>query len=107
MISIDSENKLATLIVVFSVDPSRQEDLLKGVMHNLETVVKPYPGFVSSTIHKSLDGMRIVNYIQWESPEAYQAYLEQYPAKSFPMGLLTAPPDARLYSVEYQAVVSG
>ena len=31
------------------------------------------PGFVSISLHRSLDGRRIVNYIQWSSREQLQA----------------------------------
>jgi heme-degrading monooxygenase HmoA len=31
------------------------------------------PGFISISLHRSLDGRRIVNYIQWSSREQLQA----------------------------------
>ena len=34
------------------------------------------PGFISANIHVSTDGTRVVNYAQWQSPEAYQAMFE-------------------------------
>jgi len=31
------------------------------------------PGFVSITLHRSLDGRRIVNYVQWQSRDLLEA----------------------------------
>jgi heme-degrading monooxygenase HmoA len=31
------------------------------------------PGFISISVHRSLDGKRIVNYVQWQSRELLQA----------------------------------
>jgi hypothetical protein len=31
------------------------------------------PGFISISVHRSLDGKRIVNYIQWQSRELLQS----------------------------------
>ena len=31
------------------------------------------PGFISGSLHRSLDGRRIVNYIQWVSPDLLSA----------------------------------
>ncbi|PSB61618.1 antibiotic biosynthesis monooxygenase, partial [Chroococcidiopsis cubana CCALA 043] len=37
--------------------------------------VKHQPGFVSSSLHKSLDGIRVLNYAQWKTLEDYKAFL--------------------------------
>jgi antibiotic biosynthesis monooxygenase (ABM) superfamily enzyme len=102
MITISSENKLVTVIVVFSVNPEQQQDFIAAIAENLETVVKKSPGFISSTIHKSTDGMQVVNYIQWQSMDHYHGYLQNAPR--FNGSGLTAPPNMRVYEVEYQGV---
>jgi heme-degrading monooxygenase HmoA len=35
--------------------------------------MKPMPGFISASIHKSIDGTRIVNYAQWRSNADFEA----------------------------------
>jgi quinol monooxygenase YgiN len=35
--------------------------------------MKRQPGFLSATIHKSLDGTTVVNYAQWQSRAAFEA----------------------------------
>lgn len=31
----------------------------------VEQVARKFPGFVSATVHRSLDGTRVINYLQW------------------------------------------
>ena len=75
-----------TLINVFTVDPTRQEELVDLLARATETSVRHAPGFISARLHRSLDGTKVTMYAQWQSREAYQAmrqdpgpgpYLEQ------------------------------
>ena len=65
-----------TLINVFNVDPTRQDDLLDLLARATETSVRHAPGFISATLHRSLDGTKVTMYAQWQSREAYQALRE-------------------------------
>jgi heme-degrading monooxygenase HmoA len=44
-----------------------------GVMRERARFMARQPGFVSITLHRSLDGQRVVNYIQWKSRELLEA----------------------------------
>ena len=55
------------MIDAFEVEPSRQEELVELLRQATEQVMRHVPGFVSSSIHRSLDGKRVVNYAQWET----------------------------------------
>lgn len=61
----------ATLINVFESDPDDQEALINEIRENVETTDE-VPGFVSLSLHWSLDGKRVVNYVQFESQEAFK-----------------------------------
>jgi hypothetical protein len=37
------------------------------------TLVRHQPGFVSSALHRSLDGTKVAKYAQWRSLEEYEA----------------------------------
>ena len=65
-----------TLINVFTVDPARQDELVALLARATEATVRKAPGFISSTLHRSLDGTRVTMYAQWQSREAYQAMRE-------------------------------
>lgn len=43
------------------------------MMEQAETVMAKQPGFISSNIHKSVDGTRVVNYVQWSSQDLLDA----------------------------------
>lgn len=66
---------VATLINVFTVQPGRQRELADLLITATEQVMQHLPGFVSASIHVSLDGARVVNYAQWETAEAFQVML--------------------------------
>jgi heme-degrading monooxygenase HmoA len=41
----------------------------------VQRVAREFPGFVSATVHRSLDGTRVINYLQWQTaadPSAMQ-----------------------------------
>ncbi len=74
MPTIAKNNDVITVIVIFAVEPERQQELIDTIVEFLETAVKHQPGFVSASIHKSLDGVRVMNYAQWKSQEDYEAF---------------------------------
>lgn len=74
MPAIAKHNDVLTVIIIFAVEPARQQELIDAIVDFLE-IVKQQPGFVSSSIHKSIDGVRVMNYAQWQSQEAYQAFV--------------------------------
>ena len=79
--TISQENKLVTLINVFTIDPQHQQELVDLLAEATEKVMRNIPGFISANIHKSLDGTKVVNYVQWESQEAFEAMLRNEEAK--------------------------
>ncbi len=75
MSTIVQNTHLFTLINVFTVNPEKQESLVNLLVEATESVVCKLPGFVSANIHQSLDGVRVINYAQWENKEAFQAFM--------------------------------
>lgn len=74
MPAIAKHNDVLTVIIIFAVEPTRQQELIDTIIEFLE-VVKQQPGFVSSSIHKSIDGVRVMNYAQWQSQQDYEAFI--------------------------------
>ena len=56
--------------------PEQQQRLVDLLVEATEAVMKYQPGYVSATIHKSLDGTRVTNYAQWRSREAFEEMLK-------------------------------
>lgn len=72
MIAISEKAGLLTVINVFTVQPEQRQRLLDYLLENKEIPMKQ-PGFISASLHTSLDGERVVNYIQWSSREALES----------------------------------
>jgi quinol monooxygenase YgiN len=100
MVTISKSNEVVTLINVFTVDPSSQRRLVDMLVDATETVMQDLPGFVSATIHASLDGTRVTNYAQWRRREDFEAMLQNPAARAHmqPIAAL-AQTDAHLYEV--------
>src|SRR6266403_4288202 len=73
MTTISKNNKLLTLINVFTVEPAKQQELVALLIHATESSVRYATGFISASLHRSLDGTKVVMYAQWRSVEEYQA----------------------------------
>lgn len=72
-------NQRITLINVFTVDPSNQQRLVDLLARVTDSVVSRAPGFLSATLHRSIDGTKVTMYAQWRSAEDYDA-MRQDPA---------------------------
>jgi len=73
MTTISPTRKLDTLINVFTVEPANQERLLDLLARATETSVRHAPGFISASLHRGLDGIKVTMYAQWRSVEDYEA----------------------------------
>jgi quinol monooxygenase YgiN len=73
MTTISKDAKLVTFINVFSVEPVNQQRLVDLLVHVTETSVRHAPGFVSSALHRSLDGTKVTMYAQWRTIQDYEA----------------------------------
>lgn len=81
MTTINKDNKLVTLINVFTVEPVKQQQLIDLLVHATETAIRHAPGFITANIHRSLDGKKVVNYAQWRSVEDFEAMQKNPAAK--------------------------
>lgn len=81
MTTISKDNKVVTLINVFTVEPAKQQQLVDLLVHATDTAMRHAPGFVTANIHRSLDGTKVVNYAQWHSVEDFEAVQKNPAAK--------------------------
>ena len=61
-------NQPVTQITIIESEPGKQAEVL-SVMSERAKFMSRQPGFVSITLHRSLDGRRVINYIQWQDRE--------------------------------------
>lgn len=67
-----TDNQLVTQITIIEPEPGKQAEAL-SLMSERARFMAEQPGFISVTLHRSLDGRRIVNYVQWQSRDLLQS----------------------------------
>jgi heme-degrading monooxygenase HmoA len=72
MPQIRTDHPPVTQITVVEPEPGKEDDAL-AVMTERANFMARQPGFISISLHRSLDRRRIVNYIQWQSRDLLQA----------------------------------
>jgi heme-degrading monooxygenase HmoA len=73
MTTISKDAQLITLINVFTVAPSNQSQLVELLTQVTDAFVRRARGFISSSLHRSLDGTKVTMYAQWRSLHDYEA----------------------------------
>jgi heme-degrading monooxygenase HmoA len=72
MPEIDPTQQPVTQITFVEVEPDEQTEALE-LMRARARFMAGQPGFISISLHRSLDGRRIVNYVQWQSRDLLRA----------------------------------
>jgi quinol monooxygenase YgiN len=80
--TIDSERPVLTLINVYEVAPEKQAELAELLSDTTEKVMRHFPGFVSVSVHRSVDGTRVANYAQWASQEDFERMMKNPDAQA-------------------------
>jgi quinol monooxygenase YgiN len=77
-----STDQSIILINVFTVDPKDQQRLIDILISATDGLVDREPGFISATLHRSLDGAKVTMYAKWKDAESYAA-MRQRPGRPF------------------------
>jgi quinol monooxygenase YgiN len=80
--TIDASRPVLTLINVYDVEPTKQAELTELLSDVTEKVMRHLPGFVSVSIHRSVDGTRVANYAQWASKEDFERMMKNPDAQA-------------------------
>jgi antibiotic biosynthesis monooxygenase (ABM) superfamily enzyme len=72
--TIEENTGLVTLINVITVKPGMQAAFLEVQMQEFARLAGKIPGSVTANLHRSLDGTRVVNYAQFRSAAAFEAW---------------------------------
>lgn len=81
MATIAQANGVFTVIVVWPSTPESQQQLLDHLIAVADEHSRR-PGFVSCSIHKSLDGTKIAEYIQWKDRASFEAMAQSTEGKA-------------------------
>ena len=69
MIEISRGAEHVTFINTFRCDPAHQDDVVRINIDIVDKVASRSPGFIAAAVHRSTDGTRVFNYLQWRSAE--------------------------------------
>ncbi|MBF2008373.1 MAG: antibiotic biosynthesis monooxygenase [Chlorogloeopsis fritschii C42_A2020_084] len=76
MVAIQKNNALLASIDLFSTSPDKQQELTEKLSNYVQSVVRSQPECVSGSVNHSLDGERIMCYLQWRTEQAYTDFME-------------------------------
>lgn len=93
---------ILTMVNVLTPGPEGQAAVIAALNDALANTVAGQPGFVSASVHRSLDSDHVVNYAQWRDMAALQAFvvkLEAGEAPAIARVFTLATPDYHPYEV--------
>ena len=100
MTHISTKSSVVTLINVFTVEPANQSRLVDLLTEATKVSVRLAPGFISASLHRSIDGTKVTMYAQWRSIDDYQAMLlDPAPLPFFQEALTIAKFEPGMYEV--------
>ena len=71
--TIRTDDRLSTLINIFTVEPENQKKLVEVLKDGTETFITKMSGWVSTNFLASKDGRRVVVYSQWRGMSDFEA----------------------------------
>jgi quinol monooxygenase YgiN len=95
---VSREGNLITLINVFETRPDQQQVLFEELSRFADSV-RGEPGLIGVALHRSTDGLHVVNYAQWRSEEDLHRFVQKYREQMEAQLLLAERADAHLYEV--------
>ncbi len=100
---IDDTANIFTLMNTFTVLPQRQGAVVESLRRFTERHARFLPGFIGASVHASVDGHRVVNYVQWESEADLGAMMASAPAQAHieEVGALAEHVDPVVYRVAF------
>ncbi len=72
MLDIRVGGSIVTHITTINVDPIHLSDLLQVLGERARFMIMQ-PGFVSISLHRSVGGRHVVNYVQWQDKKQLEA----------------------------------
>jgi len=81
MATIEKGRELMTLVNVFTVSRDKQAELADLLVRATEETMRHLPGFISASIHRSVDGTKVINYAEWRSQADFAALKDNEEAR--------------------------
>jgi hypothetical protein len=97
--TISSQQNLTTLMVTFEVTPETRDHALGIIEPYIRDFIAVQPGFVSSNLHVSTCGTRIVHYAQWRSQADFDRFRDRAQGRPEIAALRPYNASARFYDI--------
>lgn len=101
MATISADKDCITAIVTFQCEPEQQADLADKVRAYIKDFISQQDGLISSHLHVSVCGKRVVNYAQWQSMGHFKAFGEKAKTRPELPAMLAFKPHAVFYKVDF------
>jgi quinol monooxygenase YgiN len=99
--TIQDPDNLVTFIQIWDVTDTAAQDAWLAIMHGSIDLLRAKPGFISMTLHSSVDGNRIAVYAQWASQAAlHDAISDPAAIAAHDRMAQIGTPDGTLYTID-------
>jgi quinol monooxygenase YgiN len=98
MPAISINNDVATAIALYFSTSKNQQEIIDILIASVETL-KQQSGFISFSIHKSQDGLRVATYEQWHNQADYEAFLNSAAGKALSAKISAFPAESHLFEI--------
>ena len=90
-------------ITIVEPESGKMEEAI-ALMKNRARFIASKPGFISITLHRSVDGRRIVNYIEWQNRDMLKAahHSPEFRKEWTKLDQLTDDIDRHLYTIAHK-----
>lgn len=76
MAAISKSNDLLASIDLFATNPEKQQEAIANLSSYVKNLVQTQVGCASSSVNRSLDGERVMCYLQWHTADAYKDFID-------------------------------
>ncbi|QDL09429.1 hypothetical protein DP113_17280 [Brasilonema octagenarum UFV-E1] len=99
MLSVFKNNPVLAELDIFVTQPDQQWLLVDSLITYTENILKKQPGYTASAIHRSFDGLRVINYVQWQNQADYDTYINNRDIALATQITGFLAPDSHLYEI--------
>lgn len=81
---------VTTFVHILKVEPQHQAKITAMLEEGIESIFSRAPGWISSNLHKSRDGQRVMVYAQWQDARYIEAVRQDPKLKPYMAGFAAA-----------------
>lgn len=87
--TISAFTDVTTLVSVFTCEAEKQDEVITRLISGAETLMTDHPGFISSSVHRSEEANKVINYAQFRALSDLQSFRARPDAQAFFQSVLS------------------